>query len=69
LASSGYASRVEHPLDARVHLFLFDKFPSVGLRNAFPHGGAKTGILLKQADDSILYQSLGIGTGMTGNLR
>ena len=55
LASSGYASRVKRPLDTRVHLFLFDKFPPVGLRDAFPYGGAKTSILFKQAQDCILY--------------
>jgi hypothetical protein len=68
-ASSGYASGVKRPLDARVHLFLFDKFPPVGLRDAFPHGGAKTGVLFKQAQDGIHYQPLGIRTGMAGDLR
>jgi hypothetical protein len=67
-ASSGDALGVKHPLDARVHLFLFDKFPPVGLRDTFPHGSAKTGILFKQAHDSILYQALGICTGMAGDL-
>ena len=68
LASSGYASGVKHPLDARVHLIFFDKFPPVSLRNAFPHCSAKTGVLFKQAHDRILYQPLGIGTGMAGDL-
>src|SRR6266513_6233276 len=68
LASSGYASRVKHPLDTRVHLFLFDKCPPVGLRAAFPYGGAKTSILFKQAQDRILYYPLGIRTGMAGDL-
>jgi hypothetical protein len=35
LASTGYASGVKHPLDARIHLFLFDEFLPVGLRDAF----------------------------------
>jgi hypothetical protein len=46
LASSGFASRVKHELDTRVHLFLFDKFPPIGLRDGFPYGGAKTDALL-----------------------
>ena len=69
LASGGYASGLKHPLDARVHLFLFDKFPSIGLRDAFSHGGTKPRVLFKQAQDRILYQSLGIRTGTAGDLR
>jgi hypothetical protein len=53
LASAGYASAVKHPLDARIHLFLFDEFLTVGLRDAFPHGGAKTSVPLKQAQGGI----------------
>ena len=34
----------------------------------FPHGGAKTSVLFKQAQDGILHQPLGIRTGMTGVL-
>ena len=36
----------DHPLDACFHLFLFDKLPPVGLRNALSQGGAKPGVLL-----------------------
>jgi hypothetical protein len=68
-ASSGYASGVKHPRNACIHLFLFDKFSPVGLRDAFAHSGAKTGVLFKQTHNSILYQSLGIRTGVTGDLR
>jgi hypothetical protein len=68
LASTGYASGVKHPLDARIHLFLFDEFLTVGLRDAFSHGGAKTSVLFKQAQGGILHQSLGILAGMTGDL-
>ena len=66
--STGYASGVKHPLDARIHLFLFDEFLRVGLRDAFPHGGAKTSVLFKQAQGGILHQPLGICTSMTGDL-
>jgi len=67
LASTGYASGVKHPLDARIHLFLFDEFLPVGVRDAFPRSGAKTSVLLKQAQGGILHQSLGIRAGMTGD--
>ena len=53
---------------SRVHLFLFDEFLPVGLHDAFPHGGAKTSVLFKQAQGGILHQPLGIRTGMTGDL-
>jgi hypothetical protein len=43
--------------------------PPVGLRDAFSHGGTKPGILFKQAQHRILYQSLGIHTGTAGVLR
>jgi len=68
LASTGYASGVKHPLDTRIHLFLCDEFLPVGLRDALPHGGAKTSVLFKQAQGGILHQPLGIRTGMTGDL-
>jgi hypothetical protein len=50
----------------RIHLFLFDEFLPVGVRDAFAHGGAKTSVLFKQAQGGILRQPLGIRTGMTG---
>ena len=59
---------LKHPLDARFHLFLFDKLPPVGLRDALSHRGAKPGVLLKQAQGGILHQPLGIRAGMTGDL-
>jgi hypothetical protein len=64
LESTEHASGVKHPFDTGVHLFLFDKLPPVGLRDAFPHGGAKTRILFKQAHDLILYQPLAVCTGI-----
>jgi len=66
--SIGSASGVKHPLDARIHLFFFDEFLTVGLRDAFPHSGAKTSVLFKQAQGGILHQPLGIRSGMTGDL-
>src|ERR1035437_472520 len=43
--------------------------PPVGLFNAFPDGGTKAGILLKQAQRGILNQALGIGACLASNLR
>jgi hypothetical protein len=67
-SSTGYALGVKQPLDARIHLFPFDEFLPVGLRDAFAHGGAKTSVLLKQTQGGILHQPLGIRTGMTSGL-
>ena len=53
---TGYASGVKHPFEVRIHLFLFDEFPPAGLRDAFPHGRAKTSVLIKQAQGGIPHQ-------------
>jgi hypothetical protein len=52
----------------RIHLSPSAEFLTAGLRDAFPHGGAKTSILFKQAQGGILHQPLGIRTGMAGDL-
>src|SRR5689334_3102597 len=47
---------VKPPLDARIHLFLFDERLPLGLRDASPHGGAKTSALFTRAQGGILHQ-------------
>jgi hypothetical protein len=40
----------------------------VGLRNTLSHRSAKPSVLFKQAQSSILHQSLSISAGMAGGL-
>src|ERR1035437_2115134 len=60
---------LEHPLQACVHFIFLNELAPVGLFNAFPDGGTKAGILLKQAQRGILNQALGIGACLASNLR
>ncbi len=69
LASSGYASGVQHLIDPGIHFIFFDELSSIRLSDTLLHGGTKAGILFQEPQGGILHQMLGISSGMARELR
>ena len=65
--SSGYASRLKHTVNARVHVPLLYKLAAVRLFKAFAHRSPEMLVLFEQAQGSLLYHAFSVRAGLTGD--
>jgi hypothetical protein len=65
---SGCASRLEHPLNAGVHFFLFDKLASCNLVDANLNLCLEPFVMSKQLGNRFLYQLVGSPSCLCGKL-
>ena len=66
--AGGCASRAKHPLDAGVHLFLFDEFPPHNLVDPDLYLLLEPLVVRKQAGDGLLDQFIGSPAGSEGKI-
>jgi len=64
---SGYAGLgIEDLFEAGVHFIFLDEVAPVGLRDAFPHGGAETGVRFEKLQGGVVHQPRRAGSIIGG---
>jgi hypothetical protein len=65
-ATIGYASRLKHALNARVHFFFFEELSAGNLLNANLHLGLEPLVMGKQLRDGFLHKLVRPAAGFGG---
>ena len=67
--SNGSASGLQHPLDAGVHFFLFNKLAPFGGGNPFLHGFKKSCLILDVSGEGVSHEFAGLAALLSRKVR